>query len=91
MKQNSFLFMTSWEDGIKLLSDSDKAKFIKLLFDYHNGKSIDMFLESSLLKMFWSTVEPTLKLNREKYLKKINMQKSHDEIASHIQNTFFKK
>jgi hypothetical protein len=75
MKQNSFLLMSSWEDGITLLSDSDKARFLKLLFDYHSGKSIDMFLESPLLKMFWSTVEPTLKLNREKYFNKINNAK----------------
>lgn len=67
--------MSSWEDGINLLSDSDKATFLKLLFDYHNGKSIDMFMQSPLLKMLWSTVEPTLKLNREKYLNKINNSK----------------
>jgi hypothetical protein len=91
MKQNSFLFMTSWEDSIKLLTDSEKGQFLTNLIHYHNGDKLFIKLDTPMLKMFWMSIEPTLKVNREKYLNKINIQKSHNEIASHIQNKFFKK
>lgn len=75
MKQNSFLFMTSWEDSIKLLTDYEKGQFLTNLIHYHKGDRLFVKLDTPMLKMFWMSIEPTLKVNREKYLHKIDINK----------------
>ena len=75
MKQNSFLIMSSWEDSINLLTDAEKAQFLRHLFQYHKGLGADTFLDSPTLKIFWKSIEPTLQINREKFINRININR----------------
>jgi len=72
-KQNSFLIMASWEDAIELLSDEEKGKFLIKLFHWHKGEFIKF--ETPMLEMLWKTIEPTLTINREKWLENLNRKK----------------
>jgi hypothetical protein len=69
-RQNSFLMMQGWEAAFELLSAEEIAEITMNLFRFNRGEEVH--LSTPLTKMMWKNIEPTLIINREKYLNKIN-------------------
>lgn len=74
-RQNSFLMMQGWEASFELLSSEEIAEITMNLFRFNRGEIV--ILTTPLTKMMWKNIEPTLIINREKYINKINNQKSN--------------
>ena len=78
-RQNSFLIMQGWEAAFELLSTAEIAEITMNLFLFNRGAMIpEIHLTTPLTKMLWKNIEPTLIINREKYLNKINNAKLFD-------------
>jgi hypothetical protein len=73
-RQTSFLVMQSWEAAFELLSSEEIAEIVMNLFRFNRGE--EAILTTQLTKMMWKNIEPTLILNREKYINRINNSKS---------------
>ncbi len=75
-RQNSFLMMQSWEAAFELLSAEEIAEITMNLFRYNKGQKV--ILTTPLTKMMWKNIEPTLILNRQKYISRLNNLKSQN-------------
>ena len=75
-RQTSFLVMQSWEAAFELLSVEEIAEIVMNLFRFNKGQ--EAILTTQLTKMMWKNIEPTLIINREKYINKINNLKSNN-------------
>jgi hypothetical protein len=73
-RQTSFLIMQSWEASFELLSSEEIAEIVMNLFRFNKGQKA--ILTTPLTKMMWKNIQPTLILNRQKYINKINNSKS---------------
>lgn len=71
-RQSSFLILQSWEAAFELLSAEEIAEVTMNLFRWNRGASV--ILTTPLTKMMWKNIEPSLRINREKYINKINNQ-----------------
>ena len=68
--------MQSWEAAFELLSVEEIAEIVMNLFRFNKGQ--EAILTTQLTKMMWKNIEPTLIINREKYINKINNLKSNN-------------
>lgn len=59
----------SWEDSFELLTVEEQAQFLKNLFLYNKGE--EPILNTSGLKMLWTTIKFTLEKDRQSYLNKV--------------------
>ena len=59
----------SWEDSFELLTIEEQAQFLKNLFLYNKGE--DPILNTSGLKMLWTTIKFTLEKDKQSYSNKV--------------------
>lgn len=59
----------SWEDSFELLTIEEQAQFLKNLFLYNKGE--DPILNTSGLKMLWTTIKFTLEKDKQSYNNKV--------------------
>ena len=71
-RQSSFLIQQSWEAAFELLSTEEIAEITMNLFRWNKGE--EFILTTPLTQMMWKNIEPTLRINRQKYINKINNQ-----------------
>ena len=59
----------SWEDSFELLTVEEQAQFLKNLFLYNKGE--EPILNTSGLKMLWTTIRFTLEKDKQSYDNKV--------------------
>lgn len=59
----------SWEDSFELLTTEEQAQFLKNLFLYNKGE--EPILNTSGLKMLWTTIKFTLEKDKQSYDNKV--------------------
>ncbi len=59
----------SWEDSFELLTVEEQAQFLKNLFLYNKGE--EPILNTSGLKMLWTTIKFTLEKDKQSYNNKV--------------------
>jgi len=72
-----FMVYASWEDSFELLTTEEQAQFLKNLFLYN--KREEPILNTSGLKMLWTTIKFTLEKDKQSYNNKVEGAKKARE------------
>lgn len=74
----------SWEDSFDLLTTEEQAQFLKNLFLFNKGE--EPILNTSGLKMLWTTIKFNLEKDQQSYLNKVEGAKKTTKIREARRN-----
>ena len=77
MEKKRFLFYLDWRTQMSMMTDQQVRRFIINLCNFTEGKEID--LPTDIEKALWIGVVPSLKINQEKYDKKVENNRSNGQ------------
>jgi len=79
MKQQRFLFYTTWKKQIEILSDEQAKRFVLNLIRYAEGE--DPILPTDGEKLMWYGIEPSLDINKTKYTNKVLANRENGKLG----------
>ena len=75
----AFMFYMSWEQQVDLMTDVELRRFIKNLCRYAEGEPIELPTREE--KLCWLGILPALKINDEKYEKKVQANRENGKLG----------
>lgn len=69
--KDTFIIRTEWWPAISKLNDTQKAKILTNLFNFHSDGEVD--LSDPLIELVWSFIEPNLMRNIANYDKRVKI------------------
>jgi hypothetical protein len=79
MEKKAFMFYMNWEQQVDLMTDVELRRFIKNLCRYADGEPIELPTREE--KLCWLGIVPALKINDEKYEKKVQANRENGKLG----------
>jgi hypothetical protein len=79
MERNRFLFYLDWKNQMDMMTDEQVRRFVYNLCNYTEGKKVD--LPTDIEKALWIGVVPSMRINQEKYEKKVQSNQENGKLG----------
>ena len=79
MNKKRFLFYSDWKVQMEMMTDEQVRRFVYNLINFTEGKEIE--LPTKLEQALWIGVLPSLKINQEKYEKRVESNKLNGKLG----------
>lgn len=79
MNNKRFLFYNDWKAQMEMMTDEQVRRFVYNLINFSEGKKIE--LPTTLEQALWIGVLPSLKINQEKYEKRVEANKLNGKLG----------